>query len=60
MFCKKKYIKLDVCPVCCEADSRWKDADTNKHVPQKLLRHFPLISRLKRKFLASKTAKDAR
>jgi hypothetical protein len=21
LFCKKKYVKLDVCPVCCEADS---------------------------------------
>jgi hypothetical protein len=57
---KEKYVKLDVCPVCCEADSRWKDADTNKHVPQKVLRHFLLISRLKRTFLSSKTAKGAR
>jgi hypothetical protein len=41
-------------------DSRWKDADTNKRVPQKVLMHFPLISRLERMFLPSKTAKDAR
>jgi hypothetical protein len=40
-------------------DSRWKDADTNKRVPQKVLMHFPLISRLERMFLPSKTAKDA-
>jgi hypothetical protein len=37
LFHKEKYVKLDVCPVCCEADSRWKDVDTNKHVPQKVL-----------------------
>jgi hypothetical protein len=59
LFCKEKYVKLDVCPVCCEADSRWKDADTNKCVPQKVLRQFSLISRLKRMFLSSKTTKDA-
>jgi hypothetical protein len=53
---KKKYVKLDVCPICCEADSRWKDVDTNKRVPQKVLRHFPLISRLN-SFI--KIAKDA-
>jgi hypothetical protein len=60
LFCKEKYVKLDVCQVCCEADSRWKDAGTNKCVPQKTLRHFLLISRLKRMFLSSKSAKDAR
>jgi hypothetical protein len=54
LFHKEKYVKLDVCPVCCEADSRWNDADTNKRVPQKVLRHFPLISKLKRIFLSSK------
>ena len=59
LFRKEKYAKLDVCPVCCEADSRWKDADNNKRVPQKVLRHFPLVSMLKRMFLSSKTAKDA-
>jgi hypothetical protein len=56
LFSKEKYVKLDVCPVCFEADSRWKDVDTNKCVPQKVLRHFSLISRLKRMFLSSKTA----
>jgi hypothetical protein len=59
LFCKEKYVKLDVCLVCCEADSRWKDANTKKNIPQKVLRHFPLISRLKRMFLSSKTTKDA-
>jgi hypothetical protein len=59
LFHKEKYVKLDVCPVCCDADSRWKDADTNKR-PQKVWRHFPLISRLQRMFLSSKTTKDAR
>jgi hypothetical protein len=58
LFRKEKYVKLDVCLVCCEADSRWKDVDTNKRVSQKVLRHFSLISRLKRMFLSSKTAKD--
>jgi hypothetical protein len=60
LFCKEKYVKLDVCLVCRGADSIWKDADTNKRVPQKVLRHFPLISRMKRMFLSSKIAKDAR
>jgi hypothetical protein len=60
LFRKEKYVKFDVYPVCCEADSRWKDADTNKRVPQKVLWHFSLISRLRRMFLSSKTAKDAR
>jgi hypothetical protein len=59
LFCKK-YFKLDVCPVCCEVDSRWKDADSNKLVPQKVLRHLPLISELNCMFLSSKIAKDAR
>jgi hypothetical protein len=59
LFRKEKYVKLDVCPVCCETDSRCKDSDTNKNITQKVLRHFPLISRLKRMFLSSKTAKDA-
>jgi hypothetical protein len=60
LFRMEKYVKLHVCPVCCKADSRWKDADTNKHVRQKVLRNFQLISRLKRIFLSSKIAKDAR
>jgi hypothetical protein len=54
------YVKLDVFPACCEANSRWKVVDTNKCVPQKVLRQFPLIFRLKRMFLSLKTAKDAR
>jgi hypothetical protein len=52
LFHKKKYVKLDECPVCCEADLRWKDAKTNKHIPQKELRHFLLIFMLKRMFLS--------
>jgi hypothetical protein len=59
LFRKEKYANLDVCLICCEADSRCKDVDTNKRIPQKVLRHFSLISRLKRMFLSSKTAKDA-
>jgi hypothetical protein len=60
LFHKEKYVKLDVCALCFEADSRWKDADTNKHIPQKVLRNFPLISVLKRMFHSSKIIKDAR
>jgi hypothetical protein len=59
LFRKEKYVKFDVCPVCCEVDSRWKDVDINKYIPQKVLIHFPLIFRLKRMFVSPKTAKDA-
>jgi len=46
---------MDACPKCKQ--SRWEDKD-GKRVPQKLLRHFPLIPRLKRMFASSRTAKD--
>jgi hypothetical protein len=53
---RKDYAKLDVYPKCKE--SRWEDKDCCKHVPRKVLRHFPLIPRLKRMFASSRTAKD--
>jgi len=42
----KNLEKNDVCPVC--GASRWKDNDGRKKIPEKVLRHFPLIPRLKR------------
>ncbi|XP_021838978.2 uncharacterized protein [Spinacia oleracea] len=61
LFWKDK-IKLDNCPICDEL--RWKTADdgtiielvNGKKVPKKVLRHFPLIPRLKRLFMSSKTS----
>jgi hypothetical protein len=35
--------ELQACPKCKE--SRWEDVDGSRHVPHKVLRHFPLISR---------------
>ncbi|KAG7552219.1 Transposase-associated domain [Arabidopsis thaliana x Arabidopsis arenosa] len=59
---RKKYKKLDACPKC--KASRWK---TNMHtgqikkgVPQKVLRYFPVIPRLKRMFRSEQQAKDLR
>ena len=36
--------ELQACPKYKE--SRWEDANGSRWVPQKVLRHFPLISRL--------------
>jgi len=36
--------ELQACPKCKE--SRWEDVDGSRRVPHKVLRHFPLISRL--------------
>ena len=47
---------LEVCPVCKE--SRWQDGDGKKRVPHKVLRHFPLIPRLKRMFATKRTAEE--
>lgn len=45
------------CPICNE--SRWVDKDTKgKKVPQKVLRYFPLTSRLRRMYSSRFTAKD--
>ncbi|XP_024013230.1 uncharacterized protein LOC112087553 [Eutrema salsugineum] len=58
----KKFKKLDSCPKC--KASRWK---TNAHtgepkvgVPQKVLRYFPIIPRLKRMFRSEATARELR
>jgi len=50
------YKKNDVCPVC--SASRWKDNDARKKIPEKVLRHFPLIPRLKRIFSSKRTVEE--
>jgi hypothetical protein len=54
---RRQYEKLDQCPVC-EA-SRWKDTNGNKRIPEKVLRHFPIIPRLRRMFSKKELAEDA-
>jgi hypothetical protein len=49
---RKEYSKLDNCPIC--GLSRWVDVE-GKKIPQKLLRHFPLIPRLQRMFVNKET-----
>ena len=53
---EKKYAKLDNCPIC--GLSRWKDAEKKK-IPQKVLRHFPLVPRLQRMFITKEAGKAA-
>lgn len=53
---RKDYAKVDVCPVCKE--SRWQDVNGSKRVPHKVLRHFPLIPRLKRIFASKRTSEE--
>jgi hypothetical protein len=48
----KDYEKNNVCLVC--GASRWKDGEARNKGPQKVLRHFPLIPRLKRMFASAK------
>ena len=50
----KQYAECESCPVCLE--SRW--TSDKRNVPQKVLRHFPLIPRLQRLFTSRMTAKD--
>ncbi|XP_066320623.1 uncharacterized protein [Miscanthus floridulus] len=52
----KRYEKENVCPVC--KTSRWQDETRNKKVPHKVLRHFPLLPRLKRIFASKRTSKE--
>ncbi|XP_066321900.1 uncharacterized protein [Miscanthus floridulus] len=62
------YAKAESCPVC--KLSRWKSDDQNnasksrrrrvRNVAQKVLRYFPLIPRLKRMYMCSKTATNMR
>jgi hypothetical protein len=53
---RKDYAKLDNCPKCNA--SRWIDADGKKRIPAKVLRHFPLIPRLKRMFISEKGSEE--
>ncbi|KAL4273495.1 hypothetical protein GQ457_13G017720 [Hibiscus cannabinus] len=63
---RKKYENAKSCPTCGE--SRWKNGDksenkTNqqgqrKMVAQKILRYFPITSRLQRLYMSSKIAKE--
>jgi hypothetical protein len=50
------YKKNDNCPVC--GLSRWKDP-IRKKIPQKVLRHFPLLPRLQRLFLTKEGSEEA-
>jgi hypothetical protein len=50
--------KMNECPVCKE--SRWKDETGSKRVPHKVLRHFPLLPRLKRIFASKQTSEETR
>ena len=51
------YVNLEACPVCDE--SRWEGGESGRRVPHKVLRHFPLIPRLKRMFAMKRTAEEA-
>ncbi|XP_045083551.2 uncharacterized protein [Aegilops tauschii subsp. strangulata] len=53
---RKQYARHDNCPIC--GMSRWKDP-ARKKIPQKVLRHFPLLPRLKRMFLSKKASREA-
>jgi hypothetical protein len=48
--------KMNECPVCKE--SRWKDETSSKRVPHMVLRHFPLLPRLKRIFASKQTSEE--
>ena len=53
---QKDLAKHDNCPKCNA--SRWKDADGKKSIPEKVLRHFPLIPRLQRMFISKKSSRE--
>nr|XP_051202323.1 uncharacterized protein LOC127315924 [Lolium perenne] len=53
---RKDYAKENNCPRC--KASRWKDADGRRKIPEKVLRHFPLIPRLQRMFLSKERSKE--
>ncbi|WVZ83966.1 hypothetical protein U9M48_031052 [Paspalum notatum var. saurae] len=55
---RKDYEKYDNCPVCHA--SRWKDTNGKTKVPQKVLRHFPILPRLKRIFCSKTLSELAR
>jgi hypothetical protein len=54
---RKELAKMDKCPVC--GASRWKDEDTRKQIPNKVLRHFPVVPRLQRMFASKKLSEQA-
>src|SRR5207237_45652 len=54
---QKDYAKHDECPVC--GASRWKDTAGKKHIPEKVLWHFPIIPRLKRFFASKNMSEEA-
>jgi hypothetical protein len=54
---RKELAKIDKCPVC--GASRWKDEDTRKQIPNKVLRHFPVVPRLQRMFASKKLSEQA-
>ena len=54
-----EYSKEEICLVC--KSSRWKYEGGDKKykkIPQKVLRYFPLIPRLKRLYMSTKTASE--
>ncbi|XP_013607705.1 PREDICTED: uncharacterized protein LOC106314372 [Brassica oleracea var. oleracea] len=59
---RKEFEKLDKCPKCNA--SRWKinlrTGDVKKGIPQKVLRYFLIIPRLKRMFRSEDMSKDLR
>ncbi|XP_056848084.1 uncharacterized protein LOC108815770 isoform X2 [Raphanus sativus] len=59
---RKRFKKLEHCPKC--KASRWKTnvhtGEKKKGVPQKVLRYFPIIPRLKRMYRSEEMAKDLR
>ena len=52
---RKQYAELDHCPFC--ETSRWKDPE-RKRIPQKVLRHFPMVPRLQRMFVSKEAAEE--
>jgi hypothetical protein len=52
----RKTLEKNVCPIC--GASRWKGNGGRKKVPEKVLRHFPLIPRLKRIFSSKRMAEE--
>ncbi|XXG48068.1 hypothetical protein AAC387_Pa02g2605 [Persea americana] len=51
----KENIDLEKCPVCRESRYKLNDGK-GKKIPHKVLRYFPLISRLQRLYMSRKTA----
>lgn len=56
----KEHANKDKCPECNEPRYKNSDCQQGKKVPQKVLRYFPLVPRLKRLFMSRHTAIDMR